>query len=493
MKAISKPTLSSWPDLTLRARRSRIAHLGKLIALRHREIAHAVTEETGRPITEVVNQELTGALEMLRFSAKMAPRWLRDERFRYWRPGFWAKSNTVRFEPLGVVLIIGPSNFPFSLPVMQACAALLCGNCVVIKPSERCPRTGSLIGELFVAARLPAGAVEVVEGGPDVAERLIARTDVQKVIFTGGCETGRKVAEACALYFKPCVLELGGGSSAIICADADLSLAARGIAWSAFYADGRSCVGTKRVFVHKSVSRMFLDLLTNEVAAINVGDPWDPATEVGTFSGGTAAARARELLRDAISKGARVWSPAGPLRDLDAAGFGAPFIVAAASPGMRVMQEEPQLPLVAVREVSGDEQALQEANQSAAGLGASVWSRNLNHARLTAQKIQAGMVWINDSSVGLPQFPWGGRKQSGWGRMFSRYGLIELTNIKVISAERQRLSRSKLWWFPYSRKKLDIFGTVNDLYSNSRRTKTLMRLVLALADLRRFARHPRKS
>ncbi len=470
----------SWLNLPMYVRREHIARLGRVIALRQLEIAHTVTEETGRPITEVINQEVTAALEMLRFSGKMAPRWLRDERFRYWRPGFWVKSNTIRFEPLGVILIIGPSNFPFSLPVMQACAALLCGNRVVIKPSERCPRTASLIGSLFAEAGMPADAVEVAAGGPDVAARLIARGDVQKVIFTGSSETGRKVAEACGRAFKPCILELGGGSSAIVCEDADLSLAARGIAWSAFYANGRSCVGAKRVLVHASVRSRFLDLLTKEIAAIKVGNPTDPATEVGVLSAGTAVEKARELFRDAISKGAQVWSSEGLLSDPDSASFQAPLVLFAATLEMRIMQEESQWPLLAVRDVSHDEQALREANQSTFGLGASIWSRNLKRAHALAREIQTGMVWINDTSVGLPQFPWGGRKQSGWGRLFSRYGLMELTNIKVISSERQRLSKSKMWWFPYSRDKFAVFGAANDWYSHSHRARTLKRLISAL-------------
>jgi len=470
---------SCWSGLSLRLRCDRIAGLGTIIAKRQKEIVQIVAQETGKPVTEVINQEVTAALEMLRYCAKMGPRWLQRERFRYWRPGFWTKSNTIHFEPLGTILIIGPSNFPFSLPVMQACAALVCGNCVILKPSERCPCTASLTGELFAEARFPAGAIEVVSGGPEVAERLIARDDVRKVVFTGSCDTGRKVAAACGRAFKPCILELGGGSAAIICEDADLALAARGIAWSAFYANGRSCVGTKRAYVHAGIGRRFVGLLSAEMAAIRVGDPADPATELGAFSAPGAAGLAAELLRDAENKGAEIWSAQGQLRDPDSACSRAPLLILKSSPDMRVMQEELPWPMLAVREVSGDEQALYEANQAGFGLGASLWSRNLTRARAMAQKIHAGMVWINDSSVGLPQFPWGGSRQSGWGRMFSQHGLRELTNIKVVSCERQRLSKSKLWWFPYSAGKHDIFAAVNDWYAQSGRIKTLIRILAA--------------
>jgi phenylacetaldehyde dehydrogenase len=473
------PASLSWPGLSLRVRCDRIAHLGTIIAKRQKEIVQIVAQETGKPVTEVINQEVTAALEMLRYCAKMAPRWLQQEKFRYWRPGFWTKSNTIYFEPLGTILIIGPSNFPFSLPLMQACAALVCGNRVILKPSEHCPRTAFLVGELFAEASFPPGAIEVVPGGPEVAEQLIMRDDVRKVVFTGSCETGHKVAAACGRAFTPSILELGGGSTAIICEDADLALAARGIAWSAFYANGRSCVGTKRVFVHAGIGRKFVELLSAEMAAIRAGDPTDPATDLGDLSGPGAAGRATLLLRDAEDKGAEIWSARGPIKDAESASTCAPLLILKSSPGMRLMQEESSWPMLAVREVSSDEQALHEANQPGFGLGASLWSRNLTHARAMAQKIHAGMVWINDSSVGLPQFPWGGEKQSGWGRMFSQHGLRELTNIKVVSCERQRLSKSKLWWFPYSARKHDIFAAVNDWFARSGRIRTLIRILAA--------------
>ncbi len=475
---------SAWPGLPIRARCDHIARMGTIIARRQTEIVQTVAEETGKPVTEVINQEVTAALEMLRFCARMAPRWLRPEHFRYRRPGFWAKSNTIHFEPLGVILIIGPANFPFSLPVMQACAALVCGNCVTLKPSELCPRTASLIGELFAETQFPSGAVEVVPGGPEIAERLIARADVGKVVFTGSCATGRKVAEACGRAFKPCILELGGGSPAIIREDADIALAARGIAWSAIYANGRSCIGTKRVYVHASAGRGFIGLLEEEIAKIRTGDPADPATELGFFSTAVAANMAAELLRDAAEKGAEIRAGKGLVIDLDSPCCHAPLLILGARPEMRVMQDEAPWPMLAVREVSSDEQAIREANQAGSGLGASVWSRDLRRAQAVARKIQAGMVWINDSSVGLPDFPWGGRKQSGWGRMFSKHGLRELTNIKVISSERQRLSRSKMWWFPYSERKYRIFGAANDWYAKSGRIKTLIRLLSAFLSTR---------
>ena len=413
-------------------------------------------------------------LQMLRFLARMSPRWLAPERARYWRPGFWAKCNSIHFEPVGTILIIGPPGFPFSIPVMQACAALLCGNCVILIQSEFCPMSTSLIRELFAEALLPIGALEVVEGPGEIVEEWIARPQIQKIVFTGSCEAGRRVAAACGRYFKPCILELGGGSSAIVCRDADLSLAARGIAWSVSFANGRSFAGIKRVFVCAEVKKAFLTLLRQSIHAIRTGDPSNPETDLSQITG-----KAGDLVNDALAKGAQLWSPTGLISEEDSH-FQAPLIIDSASPEMRFMHEEIAFPLVAVREVMGDEQALREANQSSSGLGASIWSRNIRKARAMAHRLDAGTVWINDSSVGLPPLPWGGRKQSGWGRMFSRYGLLELTHVKVISSERARLSLSKMWWFPYARKRFEIFKLFRQGYWRTRSSQVLNGLMSVL-------------
>jgi len=429
------------------------------------EITRTVTEETGKPVTEVINQEITATLGMLKFFEKAYPRWLQTHQFRYWRPGFWTKLNTVHFEPLGPIAIIGPSTFPFSLPVMQACAVLLCGNSVIIKPSELCPKTAGLIRHIFKQSLLPEGVVEIVEGAGEVVEALIAHEAVKKVIFTGSHQTGKQVAELCGQHFKPCILELGGSGAAIICDDANLLLAAKGIAWSAFYVNGLSCVGTKRVFVQTGVAERFIQNLWEEIETIKTGDPFDPITEVGNINNEKTINRVKELANDAVSKGARMWTSDG--------GFSGPVILLNVSPSMRVMQEEVSAPLLAIRDVDSVEQAIQEANDTTFGLSASVWSKDSKNAKAIARQLSVGMVWINDASAGQPQFPWGGLKQSGWGRLFSREAVYELTNLKVISHDKRRTSLRKIWWFPYSRTKYETFLSVNELFFGRIKIKSM--------------------
>lgn len=473
----------SWSQLPPKARTPYIKAVRGEIVARQQTIAEAVADDTGKPVTEVLSQEVTASLGMLKFMECKYPVWLKERSFRFWRPGFWSKSNTLHFEPLGIIGIIGPGNFPFSLPVMQSCAALLCGNCVVIKPSENCPTTTRLIEEIFRAARLPEGVLSVVEGAGDTAEQIIASTKVQKVIFTGSYETGRKVAENCGRYFKPCLLELGGDGPAIVCEDANLALAAKGISWSGFYSNGLSCVGTKRVLVHRSIAQDFLELLSDEIRRIAIGDPLRPATEFGRVQNSGMLSKVKELVQRAMEDRARVFTPAGETQALSDIDFEQPIIVVLSSDAMEQALSQAwyavasRAPIIAVRLVDSLEEAVRAANNSRYGLGASIWSRHASRAQAIARQLQVGMVWINDSSVGLPQLPWGGTKGSGWGRLYSREGIYELTQVKVISHDRRRIPSRKVWWFPYSRSKFNLLLVVNELFFGKCKFKALRRLV----------------
>ncbi|HEU4509662.1 MAG TPA: aldehyde dehydrogenase family protein [Pyrinomonadaceae bacterium] len=409
-----------WSALPVSSRVRYLHNLRNVIVKRQREIVDTIAQEANKPVTEVVTQEVTAALEMLQSFAKSYPRWLRPRRTRYWRPGFWTKVCAVHYEPLGVLAVVGPTNYPFSLPLLQTSSAILCGNTVVLKPSERCPRTEQLLRELFHEAGLPEGVVEIVSGDSETVESLIAQEAVAKVIFTGKYATGRRVAELCGRHFKPCILELGGSAAAIVCEDANVPLAAKGLAWSALYANGDSCVGTKIIFVHTSIAEEFEQAFKSEVERLKKGDLLDPDTDVST-----------------------------------------------------------SIPPVVTR-VSSINQAIAEANSSDYALSSSVWSRNSKRASDIARRLNAGIVWINDSSAGQPQFPWGGQKHSGWGRLFSREALAEITNIKVVSDDRRRTSLRKLWWFPYTREKFDTFLAINEITYSRVSASSLRRTTIAL-------------
>lgn len=456
-----------WENLSLRDRLGLVARLRQTIALVQEEIARTVAEETGKPVTEVLSQEVTATLEMLKYFETKYPRQLRPRRFRCWRPGFWRKTNAIVLEPLGTIGLIGPANFPFSLPVVTAASSLLCGNRVVFKPSEKCPLTARLIGRLFRESDFPGSAFEIVAGGEDAAREVIGRAAVRKVIFFGGYEAGRKVAALCGRDFKPCILELGGSGTAIVRADADLRRAARGLVWSAFYAAGRSCVGTKIAHVHASAMDRLAWLLVEEMFKLRTGEALDPATDVGTSSEEEMPPLVQRFLGDAQEGGTIVRGAGGAtLVVLDAPDSARP----------RLPEGDIAWPLLVVCPVGSDEEAVRAANASAYGLGASIWSGDRKKAQAMAGMLQASLIWVNDASVGLPQAPWGGAKRSGWGRLFSESAISELTSTKVVSVENARSAKRRFWWFPYSRKKYGLLVAVNALVYGKQRLKILFSL-----------------
>jgi acyl-CoA reductase-like NAD-dependent aldehyde dehydrogenase len=470
---------AEWSALPARDRRLRVRGLRRAIVRRQDEIARTVAAETAKPVTEVLQQEVTAACGMLAFLEKRYPGWLEGRKFRFLRPGFWLKSNRVLFEPLGTIAVIGPSNYPFSLSVMQAAAALLAGNAVILKPSERCPSTALLIGSLFAEAGLPGSAFGLCPGGSETGERLVRSPVVRKVLFTGSPRAGRKVAELCGRHFKPCLLELGGGQPALVLEDADPELAARGLAWSAGYAGSRSCVGTKTIFVHAAIKDEFLGRLAREIAGLRSGEPEDAGADIATPRAAPDPLIREALLRT-LERGAWVRTAAGRTRDLAAVTWDRPVLVEGVDPSMATtdIDEWPER-LVLVREVTTADQAVREANLSGLGLGASIWGRDMRRARAVARRLETGLVWINDSSVGLPDFPWGGTKGSGWGRLFSREALSELTNVKVISSERRRTSARKFWWFPYSPAKYRTAARMNEFLFGRRSLRGLVRFLTA--------------
>jgi len=406
--------------LSVRQKIKFAAKLRNLIVEREDEIAACITEDTRKPVIEALMQEVTATLGMLKYFEKNFTGWLSHKKFRYFRPGFWTKQNRIILEPLGVAAVIGPSNFPFSIPVMQSLFAFLCGNIVILKPSEKTVKTNKAIKTLFEDAGISPRYLSVIEGESDAAEKIIQSPYVNKIIFTGNYENGSKVAQLAGKFFKPVILELGGSGAALVCENSDLESAAKAIAWSAFYSNADSCIGTKRVFVENNAAEKFRDLLKREIEKINTGNPMDKQTDAAALK------NSLEIINLEI------------------------------------------------------EDAIAEINNSRYGLSASVWNRDSREAKKIAAKIDAGMIWINDVSAGIPGFPWGGRKQSGWGRMFSREGVYELTNTKAISSENMKFAAGKIWHFPYSGSKYNLTHAANRFAFGQKNFKTIFQFLKAV-------------
>jgi acyl-CoA reductase-like NAD-dependent aldehyde dehydrogenase len=440
----------NWRKTALHKRVQRVRELRRLIARRADDIAARIAAATDRPVYEVLTQEVLPVLEMSRYCERHSPGWLRTRYSWYLRPGFLRSRQRLYWEPYGAIAVLTPCNFPFSLAVMTTTFLTLAGNTVILKPSERVPEVSTLIAELLTDAELAPAVAGVVEGGPDAGRYLAAAEDVAKVVFFGRRQAGQELAEVCTGRGIPFLLELGGGSSSVVLADADLDRAAAGIAWSAFYAHGCSCVGTDRVFLEAAVEDVFLDRLACEAQCV-----WRQSSLQFTLSASTGV-----LIRNALEAGAQ-W-----LATPEGAGAGssgiAPGILTGVQPGSAILRHELFAPVLAVCTVASGEEAVRQANRGCPMLGASVWTRDRHRARALARQLKVGMIWVNDSSFGLPNLPWGGWGRAGWGTLFSQYAVHEAARLKWVSEN--PASGRRLWWHPYTSAKLRAAQALTRLY-----------------------------
>ena len=347
----------------------------------------------------------------------------------------------VIYEPVGVVAAIKPWNYPLELPIWALAAALIAGNTVVFKPSEHSSFVGLEIGKLFEEAGLPPGVLNILTGDGEVGKMLVRHEGIDMVTFTGSVSVGREIAEQCGKRLIKCSLELGGNDPAIVEPDVDLELAANGLVWGAFCNSGQVCVSANRVFVSQKIAEDLTKRIVQKTKALRV------TTDFGPIVSAEQLVTIEEQVKDAVSKGATVLV-GGQRLEHDGGFFYAPTVLTNVSSSMRLMTEECFGPILPIITVSNTKEAVELANLSTYGLGASVWTSDLVKGREIADKIESGMVWINDVNVAFPETPWGGIKCSGGGTDLSDWGLYEYVHRKHINVETSASTRRD-WWYPY--------------------------------------------
>ncbi len=412
------------------------------------EIAELLTNEQGKPRTESYTMELLPTVDALHWCAKAGPKILANEKVRMSQAFLLTKRGYFSYEPIGVVGVIAPWNYPWSIPFGEVAIALMAGNGVVLKPASLTPLLGEAIRRVFEKGGLPEGLIRVVHGGGAVGDAL-ARSSVGKVFFTGSVDVGRKVGEVCSQQLKGSVLELGGKDPMIVCADADLDNAISGAVWGGFANAGQTCSGIERVYVVRDVADRFIEGVAKEAQKLRLGDPLQWETEIGPMTSEDQYEIVRELIDDAVASGANLLC-GGATEVAGLPGkFVAPTVLSGVTHEMRIMKEEifgPVLPIVVVED---EQQAIELANDSEFGLGASVWTKDRQKGARMARRIESGMVWVNDHSFshGACQCAWGGVKDSGVGRSHSKFGFYECVNVKMNTWE-PGLARD-FWWHPY--------------------------------------------
>jgi acyl-CoA reductase-like NAD-dependent aldehyde dehydrogenase len=430
-----------WAQLPLGDRARYMRRAAQAIIDQLDELAELLSREQGKPRNEALTMELLPTIDSLRWLADAGPGILEDERISL---PIFLKQKRARFsyEPLGVVGVIAPWNYPWSIPFGEVAVALLAGNGVVLKPASLTPLIGERIQRVFERAGLPEGLVRTVHGGGAVGQALV-ESSAAKIFFTGSVEVGRRVGEECARRMKGSVLELGGKDPMIVCADANLPNAISGCLWGGLANAGQTCSGIERVYVLSDVADRFVAGVVEGARRLRVGDPLEWDTEVGPMVSPEQLGLVQELVDDAVAAGAT----------LHCGGARAPFFEPAVLTGvtrdMRLMREEIFGPVIPIVTVESEDEAIELANDSEFGLGASVWTMNRAKGERMARRLQTGMVWINDHmfSHGACSCSWGGVKDSGLGRSHSKFGLYECVNIKLMAWEPSRTRN--FWWHPY--------------------------------------------
>lgn len=429
-----------WSRSSGKDRATLLLKVAELIDRDRQAIARQEVLESGKPITQAL-AEIEGAADLWRYAAALA-RTMHGDSHNSLGPDMLG---LVLKEPIGVVSLICPWNFPFLIVSQKLPFALAAGCTAVVKPSELTPGTTVMLGGLLEEAGLPAGVCNIVLGyGDPVGEVLSTDARVDMVSFTGSTGVGKRITAAASATLKKVSLELGGKNPQVIFPDADLDQAADAIAFGVYFNAGECCNSGSRIIVHEDVA----EALTEKVVALSrrvpFGDPLDPRTQVGAIISPEHLARIDGYVRGAVAAGARVALGGGAL---EVGGLGAQFyqptIVTDVRPEMPIATEEVFGPVLSVLTFRTLDQAIALANDAAYGLSAGVWSSDVSTCLDFARRVQAGTVWTNTWMDGFAELPFGGFKQSGQGRELGRYGIEEFLEVKTVQ---MRIGQTRRAW-----------------------------------------------
>jgi len=460
-----------WNAWGIRSRVKILRHFQGILLTRKHEVARRITQEAGKPYVESLLTEVMVVLDAARFLIENAFSILREQKLPHGNPALKAKAGRILHEPYGVIGIISPWNYPFSIPATEVMSALVAGNAVILKPSELTPLIALELQSLLREAGVPDDVFQVLPGeGPTGA--ALVKSAIDKLVFTGSVATGRRIALTAAERLLPVVLELGGKDPMLVLDDADLDVASSAAVWGAFVNAGQACLSVERCYVHQKLYAPFVEACADKARKLRVGNGMDAATEIGPMISEQQVRVVESHVDDARSRGARVLAGGTRLRELGPTFF-APTVLADVDHRMRVMREETFGPVLPITSFCDDAEAVRLANDSEYGLAASVWTRDRARGESMARQIQAGTVMVNDvlSCFSISEAPHGGVKASGLGRSHGRWGLEEMVRVKYLDSDLMPRMK-KVWWFGYGGEfTLEMEGFLDLLYARPLREK----------------------
>jgi acyl-CoA reductase-like NAD-dependent aldehyde dehydrogenase len=421
---VVKHAFSGWRDMPIDRRISLLRVLAGVLRKRRSEYARLITIEMGKPISDSI-KEIDSCVNICEATADNAKNWLAEEEVKT----EYSKS-FISFEPLGLVLAVMPWNYPFSQVLRCAVPSLAAGNVVLVRHSNVVPMCSLALEKAFEEAGFPDNIFRTVITDHPTVYKLIKSWPVDAVSFTGGADAGRAVSKLAAAQIKKCVLELGGSNAFIVLEDCDIELAAKRAVESRVKNAGQACTSSKRFIVVERVAKKFADRVIESAKSVKMGNPLELDTMLGPLANAQQLETVQSQVEDALEKGAVLGC--GGRRAGAAGNFYELTVLTQVKRGMRVMKEEVFGPVIPIITVKNESEAIRIANSLDFGLGASIWTKDKARGEAIAMRMEAGMACVNRLSNSEPRMPFGGVKKSGIGREFSRYGILEFTNIKSI-------------------------------------------------------------
>lgn len=444
----------AWQSTPVKERVKYIKKIQSYMVSNMDRLAETIAADNGKTRTDALATEVLPAIAATAYYCKKAKSFLKEKRLSNRSLLFINKRSKIIRVPYGVVGIISPWNYPFSIPYSEVIMAILAGNCVVLKAASETQMAGKALNECLSAAALPQGVFACINMPGSQASAAMLDNGVDKLFFTGSVGVGKLLSGLAAKSLTPVCLELGGNDAMLVCEDADLYRAASGAVWAGFQNAGQSCGGVERIYVHESVYTNFLSILKQKTEALRVGYDTDFNVDIGAMTTLRQVETVKRHVDEALAKGATVYAQAGPVKNSESRHFIAPMVLTEVNHGMLVMQEETFGPVLGVMKVTSMEEAVQLANDSTLGLTCSVWSKNRKKAEQIARKVHAGVAMVNDHlmSHGLAETPWGGPKETGGGRTHGEIGFAEMTYPRVLVHDYYTPPAHKnLWWYPHGK------------------------------------------
>jgi acyl-CoA reductase-like NAD-dependent aldehyde dehydrogenase len=418
-----------WSRLSARERGRLVRKLGERLMERADEVARLETLHNGKPISESRYIEIPAAAECFEYYGGWSDKVMGET--------IPVKGNHLTYtlrEPVGVVAAIVPWNFPLLLAAWKVAPALACGNVVILKPASQTPLTALALAGLAMEVGFPPGVLNVITGaGSTVGQALVEHAGIDKIAFTGDTSTGRSIMRGAAETLKKITLELGGKSPNIVLGDADMEAAIRGATIGIFYGKGEVCAAGSRLLVDRTIKDEFLDKLAARVKKMAPGDPLDPKTRYGAISSRKQLDTVLRYIDAGKTEGATLLSGGGRADIGTGKGyFVQPTVFTDVKPSMTISREEIFGPVLATIDFADLDEAIATANDTPYGLAAGVWTRDIKKAHYVARRLQAGTVWVNTYNVYDTAAPFGGYKQSGFGREMSAHALEHYTQVKSV-------------------------------------------------------------